>query len=733
MFDLLNQTVQLADKWGITWLVQAARKLKVATSMCLVAVISIFSIAQTSNAATLGEMTLLSSQGEHLSAEVAVSDVSALEATSLSVSIADAQLSQAAGLVQTPDLPFLWAELRQRAATGWYVQLLSSDPITDPYNEIIIELTWADGSYLREYALRFGGTGTTRPNERKSGAAATDIATTGVATEAGSPAAVNNSVAVSATATLAAVANTVAVKRGDTLLQIVRGLDLPASVTHEQAMWAIFKANPYSFSGSPHELRAGATLNIPPAEQLQQQPLHTALQGLNDFRQKTAQKTATTGATAPATDTATTAAGPGAAAVTAAPETDTGSMSVRDPSIPLYQAADSGSRLVADSTSARAADLSLTRVVSTDSEAAVVERQQSRTRMEQTLQQLTASIADVRSEISGVESSVSSLSDNLGSNVGRVEELSSLISAVSQQQVAKVSSVEPLNEATDSATAESADGQQQGVLREVWSSTYLRSLALLTLAALLALFLVLKQLVGHRRRMVAAGSAEKTAEATRNKASLRKHQRTKQGFEEEQNQTGSATAKVFAAPAMAGKTGSGRSTLRQQEEAVDAPTALSWFREHLRSGRVSEQDLVKALRRYPNRQDLRLRLMERYANRQEVESFAQLAREMFHLTRGRNKEWPRAIQLGLALELEMESMEPHLVRPFETVDFGVERDIDSPYSGDSTLQFPTTPRQQKRPGHLQPLRRQKTSQHSTRERRTLSPDVTLDATLALHE
>jgi len=67
---------------------------------------------------------------------------------------------------------------------------------------------------------------------------------------------------------------------------------------------------------------------------------------------------------------------------------------------------------------------------------------------------------------------------------------------------------------------------------------------------------------------------------------------------------------------------------------------MTWFREHLQSPKVGEEALVKALRHYPNRQDLRLRLMERYANRKEVESFAQLGREMFLMTRGRNKEWP---------------------------------------------------------------------------------------------
>lgn len=736
MFDLLNQSLQLVlNKWGTTWLVQAARKLKVAASTCVVAVaVTVLPLTQTANAAELGEMRLLSAQGEHLSAEVAIGNVSELKAASLSVGVADAQLSKAAGLVQTANLPFLWAELRQRAETGWYVQLLSSDPIIDPYNEIIIELAWADGSYLREYALRFGGSGTTRLDERGTqvvnSIVANSVADSASAegTQQSSPAAVAASANIPAT--------TVAVKRGDTLLQIVRGLDLPANVTQEQAMWGVFDANPHSFSGSPHQLRAGATLNIPPAGQLRQLSQQTAVQGLKTSLQLAAVQ-ATSSVQPATTQPASTTAGSTSIAGTVTDATT--SISVRDPSIPLYQPTSDGSIQVTSSDSALVTDLSLTRVVSTDSEATVVERQQSRSRVEQTLQQLSASIAEVRSEISGVETSVSSLSENVGSNVGRVEELSSLINEVSQQQSeivrtqvepGAVESVVPVDAAAaTTVTVDSANLQELGLLHDIWNSTYLRSLALLALAAILALFLVLKQLVAQRRRMAAG----KTVEVVKtDKAAVHKEQRGREDADQEQYSRTSVNTKTFAAPAMAGA-GTGPSILRQQEEAVDAPTALSWFREHLRSGRVSEQDLVKALRRYPNRQDLRLRLMERYANRQEVESFAQLAREMFHLTRGRNKEWPRAIQLGLALELEMESMEPHLVRPFEAVDFGVDRDIESPYSGDSTLQFPDHPRPYHRSRHLKPVRQATSTQGTVRGHSRTARDVTLDATLALQE
>jgi len=167
------------------------------------------------------------------------------------------------------------------------------------------------------------------------------------------------------------------------------------------------------------------------------------------------------------------------------------------------------------------------------------------------------------------------------------------------------------------------------------------------------------------------------------------------------------------------------SVLRRQEESVDAPTALTWFREHLQSPKVGEEALVKALRQYPNRQDLRLRLMERYANRKEVESFAQLGREMFLMTRGRNKEWPQAIQLALALELEMESLEPQLVPSYRAVDLGVERDIESPFSGDSTQQFMAFSREQQEHESSNGTG----TGRSKGRRNPLRPDVRLDQTL----
>lgn len=696
------------------------------------------------SAATLGEMNISSSRGEHLLAEVAVNDVAASEAGSLSVIIADAELVAAAGLVQSENLPFLWAEIRQRES-GWYIQLLSGEPIVDPYNEIILELVWDGGSYLREYALRFGGT--TRVAEKPADKPAEKPLPSNAAT----PSTISNAAVGSSNTGVsgssgrvngASTPRSIRVNRGDNLLQIVRGLPLPPNVTPEQAMWGIYSANTRSFSGSPNQLLAGVKLQIPAMQRLASISQQVAIAGL---------KTGSAGAPPVVKQPAPTPTASTQSSVTQSPVTEsqvTGSgqnVSLRDPSIALYQAEVQSASDIRPAVSEATNSLSLTRVVKTDSISDVVTRQESRARVEQTLDQLNASIADVRADISGVENSVSSLSSNLGSNVGRVEELRSLITEIKQNQVGAPTSAATATTASvlSAVTAKSVDSSAvagisakantaetnkvpdsalknsdtRGVsfyVQRFMDSTYLRSLALLSLALLLALFLVTRQLMAQRRktRQLAAGSRVKPVDSS-----------------EMPTESVTGSGKVYSAAALAtgGGAQSGSSVLRMQEEVVDAPTALSWFREHLRSGRVSELDLVKALRRYPNRQDLRLRLMERYANRQEVESFAQLAREMFHLTRGRNKEWPRAIQLGLALELEMEAMEPHLARPFETADFGIERDIESPYAGDSTLQFPDrrSNERQQRPASATTLKRRQAASPG------LQPDVMLDKTIAI--
>jgi len=154
---LATVSTSMAARRGVVSGVLSSRRRKPAALVGVLCLLLGWAIAPL-QAATLGEMTISSGKGQHLQAQIKVTGVKPSMVETLSVSIGDADLSAAAGLVQTANLPFLWAELRQRSASDWYVQLLSSEPVVDPYNEVIVELAWEGGSYLREYALRFGGT-----------------------------------------------------------------------------------------------------------------------------------------------------------------------------------------------------------------------------------------------------------------------------------------------------------------------------------------------------------------------------------------------------------------------------------------------------------------------------------------------------------------------------------------------------------------------------------------------
>ena len=642
-----------------------AAKTLLAVACCLV------SAWNAAEAASLGDLKILSERGQALQAEVPVLDVDVSTADSLTISVGDQALSEAAGLVQTESLPFLWSELRQRDSGQWYVTVLSGKPIVDPYNEIILELVWPDGSYLREYAIRFGAS--TRPNQSTVLAAGT---------VAPNQASVDTTPQISPQArpeTGSPSLNSVTVRSGDSLISVARSLAL-ADVTNEQLMLAIYRSNPQAFAGSPDKLLAGVTLNIPSRAEISAIPADQASREIASTNRLAPTNTVST-----STDLITQADAVLQNNAVVVDET----LTERDPTLALYSAegsvvAERAGEAVTEANPAvePLANLSLSRVVSVDTHDAVLQRQADNSLLTQQLAGLDESLSVVSSQLSNMESSVTALSETVEENTFKVSSLDVQIDGLqevtntkatvnNEVQLAAAQSEVPVTIASNRNLVEGSQGSIATVStesrwREFMDSGYLRSLALLGIALALAVFMIARQVLSQRKKRAREALQAKSATTA-------KHQSTESQNDVDAEEGGADVRHPSA--------------LRRQEESVDTPTAMTWFREHLQSPKVGEEALVKALRHYPNRQDLRLRLMERYANRKEVESFAQLGREMFLMTRGRNKEWPQAIQLALALELEMESMEPDLVPSYRSVDLGVDRDIDSPFSGDSTQQF----------------------------------------------
>ncbi len=66
----------------------------------------------------------------------------------------------------------------------------------------------------------------------------------------------------------------------------------------------------------------------------------------------------------------------------------------------------------------------------------------------------------------------------------------------------------------------------------------------------------------------------------------------------------------------------------------------------------AEEILREALKKQPDRQAIRLKLLEIYAGRKDTKAFGTLATDMYTATSGQNEEWPKVVTLGLAIDPE---------------------------------------------------------------------------------
>ncbi len=236
------------------------------------------------DAAGLGRLTVQSALGQPLRAEVEVTALGNEEIGSLNARLAPPEAFRQAGLEYNPALSGLRFAVEQRPGGGAVVRVTSAQPVNEPFVDLLVELNWSSGRFVREYTflldppeLRMGrdtlvaggaGTAVAAPAARPAVTAAPVARAQPVSTsQASSPSPGTRAPAPSAPAagtTAAEAPGTVRVRAGDTLAKIAARVK-PAHVTVEQAVMAIYEANPRAFFGTVHQLFAGAQLSIPDA------------------------------------------------------------------------------------------------------------------------------------------------------------------------------------------------------------------------------------------------------------------------------------------------------------------------------------------------------------------------------------------------------------------------------------------------------------------------------------
>lgn len=264
-------------------------------------------------ALSLGRVTVQSALGEPLRAEVEVPDINAEEAGTLKTAIGSPAAFKAAGLDYSAAMTGLQATLHKRADGRTYIRLSGDRAINDPFVDIILEASWASGRIVRDYTLLFDP-----PNLRQPAPAAPNPAQVAAPQAASaSTAPVRPSAPAPSTprtvervraAPLTAIRSPasppggsaggkVSVRPGDTASKIAAATK-PASVSLDQMLVALLRANPAAFMGdNVNRIKAGSVMTIPSAEQAAATPEAEAMKVIvaqsrdfNEFRRKLAER-----------------------------------------------------------------------------------------------------------------------------------------------------------------------------------------------------------------------------------------------------------------------------------------------------------------------------------------------------------------------------------------------------------------------------------------------------------
>jgi pilus assembly protein FimV len=247
--------------------------LKTLTSAVACAVL----LSPAANAAGLGKLTVLSSLGQPLRAEIELTAVAPEESSDLTAKLAPTEAFRLANIDFNPALLSLRFEVENRNGRQ-LIRVSSTQPINEPFVDMLLELSWTGGRLVREYTFLLD------PAEMRSAqapqvAAPVDVPgrAAAVAAPAAQPAAraplarparepAARPAREAAEPRDSANANEYRVKPGDTLGRIARQMK-PVDISLDMMLVALYRANPEAFAGhNMNRLKSGQILSVPDSD-----------------------------------------------------------------------------------------------------------------------------------------------------------------------------------------------------------------------------------------------------------------------------------------------------------------------------------------------------------------------------------------------------------------------------------------------------------------------------------
>jgi pilus assembly protein FimV len=669
--------------------------------------------------AGLGRLSVQSHLGQALRAEVEVTSLTPQEAQTLAARLAGPEAFQAAGLQYNPALAGLRLSVETRAGRS-FLRLASSQPLNEPFVDLLLELSWAGGKLLREYTflldpppeasrggrvaategaaamatlpsaaqtaptLGAAGTGSTAASAApaaSSAALGTASPATAAPGETASPPRANGAVGTVAGGNVPRpVAGRVEVAPGDTLGGIAQRVK-PGDASLDQAMWSIFMANPAAFSGNMNVLRQGTVLAIPdatamaalpPEEARRQVRMQTA--DFSAYRRQLAAAAPTVGTAAPAGSSASGSVS-GRVVEGGAPPASSDRLQLSRPET----GAGSGGEAIGRSSAASRVPAAATEQ-SVAQGAALKEAQSRLEALEKNVDDLKRllelrgrAMADLQAQLEEARQALKTASGRVGEPSGARPELGTRAPAETAPAPGQVAApgmapAPGLASGAEATTAPAPDpsgaSSPAGVSAAPAASAASSDAASSPDAKVkpgpaaqpkdIAAPNFLDDLLGNPMLFPALGAVAALGGGYALYA-IRRRRRVER-FEDSL-----IAADALAPNSLFGATGGQNVDTRQVSDALDGPASQVSATEvdpveeanvYVAYGREAQAEdiLREGLRKEPERQAIRHRLLELYAGRADRAAFESLAREMQTLTGGQGEDWVRVAQLGLSID-----------------------------------------------------------------------------------
>ncbi|TQK07780.1 FimV/HubP family polar landmark protein [Herbaspirillum sp. SJZ107] len=253
----------------------ALKKLTAAVASALV-------LSSAAHAAGLGKLTVLSALGQPLRAEIELTSVSPEEASGLVAKLASPEAFKTANIEFNPALLSLRFNVEQRGGRQ-FIRVSSSQPLNEPFVDLLLELSWNNGRLVREYTFLLDPA-ELRATQSAQVAAADSARTRSEAAPAAGRARADETrqAAERPAATRRAqeeraegaarggspggASSQYRVRPGDSLGKIAAQLK-PAEVSLDMMLVALYRANPDAFMGNNmNRLKSGRILAVPGAD-----------------------------------------------------------------------------------------------------------------------------------------------------------------------------------------------------------------------------------------------------------------------------------------------------------------------------------------------------------------------------------------------------------------------------------------------------------------------------------